>query len=58
MAKATLIFEDGGQDGDISILSHFEPNGMDEQSNAHLLVARLMQALAYLGPNSNEGGAQ
>lgn len=55
MAKAMIILDDG-PDGEVNIHFHFEPNGIDEQSSAHALAARLLgTACALLQPDVGEG---
>lgn len=56
MAKAIIILDDDGPDGEVNIHFHFEPNGIDEQSSAHALAARLLgTACALLQPDVGEG---
>ena len=57
MAKAILILEDDGPDGDVDISVRFEPNGIDEQSSAHQLATRLLGTAAALHQPAEEEGA-
>jgi hypothetical protein len=56
MAKAIIILDDDGPDGEVNIHFRFEPNGIDEQSSAHALAARLLgTASALHQPDVGEG---
>ena len=56
MAKAIIILDDDGPDGEVNILFRLEPNGIDEQSSAHALAARLLEtATALHQPDVGEG---
>lgn len=56
MAKAILILEDDGPDGDVDISVRFEPNGIDDQSSAHALATRLLEAAVARHQPAEEGG--
>ena len=56
MAKAILILEDEGPDGEVEISFRFEPKGVDDQSSAHALASRLLSiAVAVSDPAEEEG---
>lgn len=56
MAKAILILEDDGPDGEVEISFRFEPKGVDDQSSAHALASRLLEAAVALHQPAEEGG--
>lgn len=56
MAKAMIILEDDGPDGEVNISFRFEPNGVDEDSSAHALAARMFEAASALHQPTEEEG--
>ena len=56
MAKAIIVLDDDGPDGEVNIHFRFEPSGIDEQSSAHALATRLLEtATALHQPDAEEG---
>ena len=53
MAKAILILEDEGPDGEVEISFRFEPKGVDDQSSAHALASRQVDVLRILRPHGS-----